>query len=325
MLYLEQLVDVVIAEEGQTLMGLEFLIETLGLSMKKIDNIFKKALSEYSERRPMKKTTVINNYTLDENGETGYIQMPEGTTSCRVARYGVLPNQMPRYYMPKFGEQMVEFDPVTLTCRVWPPVTPLRLTYTQKYIPTTNILLEGQISLPYATDSIDLTLDTMFAGKTLKFEKMIEKENEDTGEKEFETLTLEPIPDPEVADIMCPCKDNHILLSGTLGTGTMDAVTREIEIELSEEAMESSEPIIYSYYPKYSVVKELDIGHYVLTKMFAVRLLQALAALRSQATQENLHNIDLTTDDLYTRVQELKKEVREICRSTISFGALAPQ
>ena len=115
MLYLEELVDVVIAEEGQSLMGLDFLIYTLGLSMTKIDNIFKKALSEYSERRPMKKTTVINNYTIDSDGNTGYIQMPEGTTSCRVARYGVLPNQMPRYYMPKFGEQMVEYDPTTNT------------------------------------------------------------------------------------------------------------------------------------------------------------------------------------------------------------------
>ena len=324
MLYLEQLVDVVIAEEGQTLMGLEFLIETLGLPMKKIDNIFKKALSEYSERRPMKKTTVINNYTIDANGDTGYIQMPEGTTSCRVARYGVLPNQMPRYYMPKFGEQMVEFDPVTLTCRVWPPVTPLRLTYTQKYIPTTNILLEGQISLPYTTDSIDLTLDTMFAGNTLKFEKVIEKVNEETGEKEFVTLTLGPVPDPETADIMCKCVDDTILLGGSLGSGSMNAVTREIEIELSEDAASSTAPIVYSYYPKYSVVKELDIGHYVLTKMFAVRLLQALAALRSQATQSALHNITLDSDDLYTRAQELKKEVREICRSTLSYGDLSP-
>ena len=44
MLYLEELLDAVIAEEGQTLMGLEFLVETLNLSMKKIDLLFKKAL-----------------------------------------------------------------------------------------------------------------------------------------------------------------------------------------------------------------------------------------------------------------------------------------
>ena len=50
MLYMEELLDAIIAEEGQTLMGLEFLIDTLGLSMKRIDTLFKKALSEYSER-----------------------------------------------------------------------------------------------------------------------------------------------------------------------------------------------------------------------------------------------------------------------------------
>ena len=306
MLYLEELLDTVLAEEGQTLMGLEFLFETLDLPMKKIDNIFKKALSEYSERRPMKKTTVINNYTIDENGDSGYIQMPLGTTSCRVARYGVLPNQMPRYYMPKFGEQMVEFDPVTLTCRVWPPVAPLRLTYTQKYVPRTDIQLFGQINNPYETDEIDLTLPTMFAGKTLTFSKMVKRINEETGEEEYVTLTMSPVEDTEVADIDCPGAHEEIEFDGDLGTGTMNIITREIQLDLKDNSIA---PITYSYYPKYSVVEELDIGHYVLTKMFAVRLLQALAALRSQATQENLHSVDLTTDDLYTRVQELKKEV----------------
>lgn len=321
MLYLEELVDVVIAEEGQSLMGLDFLIDALDLPMKKIDRIFRKALSEYSERRPMKKTTIVNSYVMDENGESGYIQMPVGTTSCRVARYGVLPNQMPRYYMPKFGEQMVEFDPVTLTCRVWPPVAPLRLTYTQKYIPRTDILIQGQINLPYESEDLDMTLETMFAGKSLRFEKIVKKIDEETGEEYFETLYMEPVEDEEVKDIKCECVDREVLLEGTLGSGVMNTLTREISVELNDTSMA---PIVYSYYPKYSVVEELDIGHYVLTKMFAMRLLQALAALRSQATQEKLHSIDLSTDDLYTRVQELKKEVREICRSTISFGDMAP-
>ena len=44
MLYLEELVDAVISEEGQTLMGLDFLFETLALPMKKIEIIFKKSL-----------------------------------------------------------------------------------------------------------------------------------------------------------------------------------------------------------------------------------------------------------------------------------------
>ena len=164
MLYLEELLDAVIAEEGQTLMGLDFLIETLDLPMSKIDLLFKKALAEYSERRPLKKTTVFNSFDYmaedDGNGEAGIIKLPEGTTSCRVARYGVLPNQMPRYYMPKFGEQNVEFDIATCTCKVWPPVTPLRLTYTQRYTTTTNVQIQKVIDVPYETDEYELVLPT---------------------------------------------------------------------------------------------------------------------------------------------------------------------
>ena len=320
MLYLEELVDVTISEEGQSLMGLEFLVETLGLSMTKIDSIFKKALSEYSERRPMKKTTVINNYTIDANGDTGYIQMPEGTTSCRVSRYGVLPNQMPRYYMPKFGEQMVEFDPTTNTLRVWPPVTPLRVTYTQKYVPTTNVKLQQMTYPSYETDEVTFTLNTMFGGKTLKIEKAVIVTDPVTGEETSETLTMVPTTHEESEDEIGN-KTDIWHLEGTLGTGTVDVTTREVNLTLLNDSVA---PIVCTYYPKYSVVEELDIGHYVLTKMFAVKFLQALAALRAQATQEDLHRIDLTTDDLNTRVQELKKEVREICRSTFSWGGAAP-
>ena len=62
----------------------------------------------------------------------------------------------------------------------------------------------------------------------------------------------------------------------------------------------------------------------MLTKMFAARLLEALAALRAQASQEKLMLVNINVDDLYTRVQELKKEVREICRASISFGGMSP-
>ena len=321
MLYLEELLDVVIAEEGQTLMGLDFLVQTLDLSMNRIEAIFKKALSEYSERRPMKKTTVINAFDYMTDGTTGYITMPEGTTSCRIARYGVLPNQMPRYMMPKFSEQSVEFDPVTNTCRVWPPVTPLRLTYTQKYMPTTDIVISGRISVPYETDEVFATLPTMFAGKTLSIEKAVVVTDPLTGETTSEIKTIVPIATEEVTEEGLKYDLWH--LSGDLGVGTYNTYTRELELTIDDEYTAAA-PIMYNYYPKYCVVKELDIGEYVLTKMFAVRLLQALAALRSQATQENLHQINLTTDDLYTRVQELKKEVREICRSTFSWGGAAP-
>lgn len=320
MLYLEELVDTVIAEEGQTLMGLDFLMDTLELPMRKIDLIFKKALSEYSERRPMKKTEVISSFEyIGENGESGYITMPEGTTSCRVARYGVLPNQMPRYYMPKFGEQMVEFDPTNLSLRVWPPVAPLRVTYTQKYVPTTNILITKQIQVPYETYDVAFTLDTAYAGRTLKLQKSVPITTEQ-GEESAEVLEMSPTGDIDEIE-ECGEIVKRAELRGTLGKGYVDLRTREVVLDIVDDYLA---PIIITYYPRYSVVKELDIGHYVFTKLFASKLLEALASLRAQATQEKLHNIDLTTDELYTRVRELKEEVNRILKSTISFGSMAP-
>lgn len=313
MLYLEELLDTVIAEEGQTLMGLDFLIETLNLPMQKIDTLFKKALAEYSERRPLKKTVVFHSFDYIDsvNGEAGYIKMPEGTTSCRVARYGVLPNQMPRYYMPKFGEQAVEFDIATNTCKVWPPVTPIRLTYTQRYVATTNILIEKVFEFPYKTDECEFTLPTYFAGKTLNISKSV-------GDKLFSMTPTGYINETKYEDGIV----EEAILKGNLGKGTVNLKTREVKLELQED---STVPLVVNYYPKYSVIKELDIGNYLFTRIFACKILQALASMRAQATQEKLHNISLDTDDLLTRVAELKKEIRDLNRSAISFGALAPQ
>ena len=313
MLYLEETLESVLAEEGQTLMGLDFLIKTLDLSMAKIDLLFKKALSEYSERRPMKKTTLIHtfDYTDTYNGGAGYIKMPEGTTSCRVARYGVLPNQMPRYYMPKFGEQNVEFDITTNTCRVWPPVTPLRLTYTQRFKAVTDVLIENIIDIPYETDEYEFTLPTFFAGKSLNISKAV-------GDKIYSMQPTGYVNEVKKGR----GKKEEAVLKGTLGKGTVNLNTREVNLQMTEE---TASPLVITYYPKYSVVKELDIGNYLFTKIFACKVLQALASLRAQVTQEDLHRIDLTTEDLQTRVAELKKEIRELGRSAISFGDMAPQ
>ena len=317
MLYLEELLDAIIAEEGQTLMGLEFLIDTLGLSMKRIDTLFKKALSEYSERRPMKKTEVINNFDYADP-ESGYITMPEGTTSCRVARYGVLPNQMPRYYMPKFGEQNVEFDITTLKLRVWPPVTPLRITYTKRFVPTTNVLIEKTIEIPYETDEYEFALPTFYANKTLTIQKSVVIRDPVTGELVPEILSMKPtgsiVQDEEG-------ENSKAILKGTLGKGSVDLKTREVTIKMKNDSVS---PLLISYYPKWSVVKELDIGNYLFTRIFACKILEALASLRAQATQEKLHNIALDTDDLLTRVAELKKEIRELGRASISFHGMAP-
>ena len=322
MLYMEELLEAVIAEEGQTLMGLDFLIDTLDLSMKKIDLLFKKALSEYSERRPMKKTTVISNFDYtDGDGNNGYILMPEGTTSCRVARYGILPNQMPRYYMPKFGEQNVEFDITTRTCRVWPPVTPLRLTYTQRFSTTTNILIEKIIDVPYETDEYDFVLPTYFAGKTLSIQKNITYRDPDTGRLEAKILSMRPTGYTNEVQTLEGDVVQEAILKGTLGRGTVNLKTREINLQLSDESVS---PLVINYYPKYSVVKELDIGNYLFTKIFACKIITALASLRAQVSQEKLHSIDLDQQDLVNRAAELKKEIRELGRSTFSFADAAP-
>lgn len=314
---MEELLDAIIAEEGQTLMGLEFLIETLNLPMKKIDTLFKKALSEYSERRPMKKTTVINNFDYADP-EAGYITMPEGTTSCRVARYGVLPNQMPRFYMPKFAEQNVEFDITTRQCRVWPPVTPLRLTYTQRFVTTTNILIEKLIEIPYETDEYEFDLPTMYANKTLSIQKSVVVEDPDTGELIPEILSMKPTGTILQED---DGEDSKAILKGSLGEGKVNLKTREVSLKLSND---TASPLVITYYPKWSVVKELDIGNYLFTRIFACKVLEALASLRAQASQEALHHVDLSTDRLLDRVAELKKEIRELGRSSLSFHGLAP-
>lgn len=317
MLYLEELLDTIIAEEGQTLMGLEFLVDTLGLSMKRIDALFKKALSEYSERRPMKKTAVIDNFDYADP-EAGYIQMPEGTTSCRIARYGVLPNQMPRYYMPKFGEQNVEFDITTLKVRVWPPVTPLRLTYTQRFVPTTNTLIEKILEIPYSTDEYEFELPTMYANKTLMIQKSVVVEDPETGELIPDVLIMQPTG----SIIRDKCGEgSKAVLKGTLGKGSVDLKTREVSLKLQNDSIS---PLVVTYYPKWSVVKELDIGNYLFTRIFACKVLEALASLRAQATQTDLHHVDLSTDRLLDRVAELKKEIRELGRSSISFHDLSP-
>ena len=321
---MEELLDAVIAEEGQTLMGLEFLIDTLDLPMNKIDLLFKKALSEYSERRPMKKTEVFNSFDYiedDGTGEAGYIKMPEGTTSCRVARYGVLPNQMPRFWMPKFTEQSVEYDIVTNTCKVWPPVTPMRLTFTQKYVATTNINIEKILDVPYETDEYEFTLPTYFGGKTLSIQKSVAFINPETGVVESQVLSMSPTGYINETQGMDGNVKEEAILKGTLGRGTVNLKTREVKLELTND---STAPLVINYYPKYSVVKELDIGNYLFTKMFAVKVLTALASLRAQATQPQLHQINLTTDDLTNRVAELRKEIKDISRSAYSFGDLAP-
>lgn len=313
MLFLEELVDVVIAEEGQTLMGLDYLYDTMGLPMTKIEKIFKKALSEYSERRPMKVTETFTN-----SGTENYIQLPDDVIACRIARYGVIQN-IPRFYLPVFEEQNIEFDPYTHRVTVWPPVYPIRLTMSKKYQCTKNILIEQNFDIPVARDEFTTTLNTMFAGKTLTIQR---QSTDSSGDPVILSMqaTGEIIEEEELGEIGIVTR--KAVLSGSLGTGTVDLDSLNVELEFHDG--NSVAPLFFSYYPKYLVCKEMDIGNYIFTKLFASKLLTALASLRAQSTQEKLHNINLTSDNLYERAVALKDEVHTLLKSTISFGNMAP-
>ena len=96
MLNVEQAVDYFIIEEGQVLLGLDFLLNTLGFTMKQFEKVFEKTVKEYGRRRPLKSTEIMY------GNSAGMIQMPESTMSVRATRYGVLP-EYPRYFMDEFG------------------------------------------------------------------------------------------------------------------------------------------------------------------------------------------------------------------------------
>ena len=48
-----------------------------------------------------------------------------------------------------------------------------------------------------------------------------------------------------------------------------------------------------------------------------------VASARAQATQANVHSIDLTEDQLYVRARILKKEVVNLLSQTWDYGAVA--
>lgn len=115
-----------------------------------------------------------------------------------------------------------------------------------------------------------------------------------------------------------------LLLEGNMGTGIYNTVTRELEINFKEDEEEllKGGVLVYEYYPRYYILPDIDLQDEVFNKLFASKILEALASLRAQATQEVLHNIDLTTDELYTRVRILKRELNTLLRNTIKFSGM---
>lgn len=312
MLYLEESVETILAEEGEDLLGLSFLTDTLGLTMKKMEALFRKSALQYSRRRPIIETrTFTANYTSD----TASLVMPEGIRGIKAVRYGVL-EQLPRFYMDDFGSLSYEYEEHSRLLKVWPPISPLRVTYTRDLEVTKTRKIVGSAPINVGETYYYTELPTSPISQSLKIsmgDYSMQYEGEVTA------IAVNTLGDEEEQKIL--------KLSGTLGIGTYNTANRELEVEMDEEVaatITESDNMTYEYYPMYYILPDIGLHDEVFNKLFASKILEALATLRAQATQEVLHNIDLTTDELYTRVRILKRELNTLLRNTIKFSGMAP-
>lgn len=315
MLYLEESVETILAEEGQDLLGLSFLTETLGLTMKKMEELFRKSALQYSRRRPIEET---RNFTANIDSTISTVTMPEGIRAVKAVRYGIL-DQLPRYYVDDFGKLSYEYEEHSRYLKVWPPITPIRVTYTRDLLITKTRKLYGNATIPIGESYYYTELPTSPVDKTLKITFTDDKENKYTMEYESEEDTVDVgVYQDEVQKVL--------YLSGDLGKASYNTATRELEIQFDEdnEGLYVGGNLTYEYYPKYYILPDISLQDEIFNKLFASKILEALASLRAQSTQEVLHNIDLTTDELYTRVRILKRELNQLLRNTIKFSGMAP-
>lgn len=314
MLYLEESVETILAEEGQDLLGLSFLTETLGLTWKKMEDLFRKSALQYSRRRPIEET---RNFSSNFSSDTATLMMPEGVRAVKAVRYGIL-EQLPRFYVDEFGKISFEYEEHTRLLKVWPPITPLRVTYTRDLYITKTRKLYGNATIPIGESYYYTELPTSPVDQTLKITFTDADEN---------TFTMEYVSDEEITDVGVYSDEVQkvIHLAGDLGEATYNTATRELEIQFNEEeeGLLVGGNLTYEYYPKYYILPDISLQDEIFNKLFASKILEALASLRAQSTQEVLHNIDLTTDELYTRVRILKRELNQLLRNTIKFSGMA--
>ena len=314
MLYLEESVETILAEEGQDLLGLSFLTETLGLTWKKMEELFRKSALQYSRRRPIEET---RNFSSNFSSETATLMMPEGVRAVKAVRYGIL-EQLPRFYVDEFGKLSFEYEEHTRLLKVWPPITPLRVTYTRDLYVTKTRKLYGNATIPIGESYYYTELPTAPVNQTLKITFTDADENK---------FTMEYVSEEEITDVGVYSDEVQkvIHLAGDLGEATYNTATRELEIQFNEEeeGLLVGGNLTYEYYPKYYLLPDISLQDEIFNKLFASKILEALASLRAQSTQEVLHNIDLTTDELYTRVRILKRELNQLLRNTIKFSGMA--
>lgn len=303
MLTVEEALDLTLIEEGQYLLGEDFITQTLGLTLDMIYKVFLKSIKEYARRKPIVETKSIH------GGHNGTFIMPEGTLAVRAIRYDVL-DEYPRTMFPEFGQRNYEYDRHSRTLKTFPPMSSLRVTYSREYV----------ISNSAPIDTTEYTVD--YENELLV--KLNARPKKGTITVERNGKTMKEV-GKEVVDvdrgngIHVPVE--RIKLEGPLGCGYYDTETREVNVFFDEG---ETGDLVISCIPHYGVAPELDSGEYVYMKLFKAYILEAVAALRSQATQTDLHNIDLSSDDLYGRARLLKAQVELALRNSIDFSAMAP-
>lgn len=304
MLTVEQAFDISITEEGQFLMNEDFITETLGFTWDKIHSVFVKSAKEFSRRRPIFETKVMRG-----SSESGKYIMPEGTIAVNAIRYDILENY-PRFMFPDFGQIQYEFEKHSRILRTFPPMQTLRVTYSREYTFSDSApIIKAEYTVDYETE-VNMLLDTHPKKGTLKVSKNgLEMKESGVTWQEVDNGT----PEHE--------KIKMITLTGTLGKGLYNPETRELALFLKKKTGDGDIEVWCT--PKYSYINELSLADTLFVDLFKSYLLEAIASLRNQATQAHLHNIDLSSDDLYGRARALRARVIQNLRETFDFGATA--
>lgn len=303
MLTLEEAFDIAVIEEGQFLMGEDFITETLGFTWDKLHTLFVKAAKEFSRRKPIHETKVMQG-----SSESGKYIMPEGTISVLAIRYDILENY-PRFMFPDFGQIQYEYEVHSRLLRTFPPMQTLRVTYTREYTfsDSANINM-SEFTVGYETE-VNMKLNAHPKKGTIKVSKN-GKGMEEVGIvwQEVDNGT------PEHAKV------KMISLKGDLGKGFYNPETRELSLFIKKG---EDGDVEVSFTPKYKYINELSQRDTLFTNLFKAYLLEAIASVRNQATQAHLHNIDLSSDDLYGRARALRAMVIKHLRETFDFGSTA--
>ena len=303
MLTVEEAFDIVVIEEGQYLLGVDFITNALGLTWDYIAKLFYKSAREYAQRKPIVETKVIS------GGNNGVFYMPEGTLAVRAIRYDIL-DSYPRTMFTDFGQASYEYDIHSRKLRTFPPMSSLRVSYSREYRLTDSAQVSmSEYMVDYENEYVTRlntkpkkgTLTVSLGGKTAKEVGIVKKLMKDSMGEDIPTKLIK--------------------LEGDLGTGYFNPETRDIEINWGG-GLEGD--LVISCLPYYKVIEELSVSTYTYMGLFKAYVLEAIASLKEQATQRGLHNIDLNSDDLKARALFLRQEARKNLRNTIDFSAMAP-